>query len=85
MKKEKLDKIIDAIADLARELLSEVFEIENNGDDIVVGSPRKMTAKEIEQAKKLMADHSNSVADVCRMLRISRSTLYRNLNGQADR
>ena len=43
----------------------------------------KMTAKKIEQAKKLMGDHSNSVAEVCRMLRISRSTLYRNLNGQA--
>ncbi|MCH8272924.1 MAG: hypothetical protein IIB41_06675 [Candidatus Marinimicrobia bacterium] len=30
-----------------------------------------------------MEDHSNSIADICRMLRISRSTLYRNLNGQA--
>ena len=50
----------------------------------VGGRPRKgLTAKKIEQAQKLMEDHSNSVADVCRMLRISRSTLYRNLNGQA--
>jgi len=33
MNKEKLDKIIDHFADLARELLSEVIEIENNEDD----------------------------------------------------
>ena len=33
MNKEKLDKIIDHIADLARELLSEVIEIENDEDD----------------------------------------------------
>ena len=33
MNKEKLDKIIDHIADLARDLLSEVIEIENDEDD----------------------------------------------------
>ena len=33
MNKEKLDIIIDHIADLARDLLSEVIEIENDEDD----------------------------------------------------
>jgi len=51
----------------------------------VGGRPRKMTAKKIEQAKKLMEDHSNSISEICKMLRISKSTLYRNLNGQAGK
>jgi len=33
MNKENLDKIIESIAVLTRELLSEVIEIENNEDD----------------------------------------------------
>ena len=49
------------------------------------GRPRKMNAKKIEQAKKLMEDHSNSISEICKMLRISKSTLYRYLNGQADK
>jgi predicted transcriptional regulator YheO len=28
-------------------------------------------------AKKLYADHTNSMADICRTLHISRATLYR--------
>lgn len=32
MNKEKLDKIIDAVANLARELIGEVIDIENNED-----------------------------------------------------
>ena len=39
----------------------------------------------IEEAKKLIDDHSNTLADSARLLRISRTMLYRNLNGQADK
>jgi len=36
-----------------------------------------MDEKMIAMAKTLMADHSNSVKDVCETLGVSRSTLYR--------
>ena len=45
------------------------------------GRPRVMDDKIIAMAKALMADHSNSVKDVCQTLGISRSTLYRCLKG----
>ncbi len=41
------------------------------------GRPKKMTAKQVSMARKLLSDPHNSVADVCRTLQISRSTLYR--------
>lgn len=50
----------------------------------VGGRPRKMTAKKIEQAKKLMGDHDNSILDICKLLGVSKSTLYRYLNEEAD-
>jgi DNA invertase Pin-like site-specific DNA recombinase len=43
------------------------------------GRPKLMDDKMISMAKMLMADHSNSVKDVCETLGVSRSTLYRNL------
>jgi len=41
------------------------------------GRPKVMDEKMIAMAKTLMADHSNSVKDVCETLGVSRSTLYR--------
>ena len=41
------------------------------------GRPKVMDEKMIAMAKTLMADHSNSVKDVCQTLGVSRSTLYR--------
>ena len=35
------------------------------------------TASAVVMAKKLYADHTNSIADICRTLHISRATLYR--------
>jgi DNA invertase Pin-like site-specific DNA recombinase len=37
------------------------------------------TASEVVMAKKLYADHTNSIVDICRTLHISRATLYRYL------
>jgi DNA invertase Pin-like site-specific DNA recombinase len=41
------------------------------------GRKRLLDAKKIAQAKTLYADKSNSVADICRTLGISRTTLWR--------
>jgi DNA invertase Pin-like site-specific DNA recombinase len=44
------------------------------------GRPRlKPSAYQIAMAKKLYADKTNSIADICRTLHISRATLYRYL------
>ncbi len=44
------------------------------------GRPRlKSTASQIAMAKKLYADKSNTIEDICRTLHISRATLYRYL------
>lgn len=43
------------------------------------GRPRVMDEKKIRQAKALMADHNNSIADICHALNVKRSTLYKNV------
>ena len=44
------------------------------------GRPKLNPARStVAMAKKLYADHTNSMADICRMLQISRATLYRYL------
>lgn len=44
------------------------------------GRPRSLNEKQILQAKKLHADHSNSIDEICEMLKIKRTTLYKYLN-----
>lgn len=41
------------------------------------GRPKKLDSRKIGMAKALMADHSNSIKDICKTLNISKSTLYR--------
>lgn len=41
------------------------------------GRPKKLSNKQIEMARKLMADPSNSIKEICATLKISRATLYR--------
>ena len=41
------------------------------------GRPPKLTSKQIEMAQRLLNDPSVIVAEVCRTLQVSRSTLYR--------
>lgn len=43
----------------------------------VGGRPRAMDEKKIRQAKTLMADPNNSIADICQVLKVKRSTLYK--------
>jgi DNA invertase Pin-like site-specific DNA recombinase len=44
------------------------------------GRPKlKASATKVTMAKKLYADHTNSIRDICRTLQISRATLYRYL------
>jgi len=47
------------------------------------GRPRSMDKKKVAMAKKLLADPLTRVVDVCGVLQISRSTLYRHLGAQA--
>lgn len=42
------------------------------------GRPKKLTDKKIQQAKALIKDPAVSIAEICKTLGISRSTLYRN-------
>jgi DNA invertase Pin-like site-specific DNA recombinase len=45
------------------------------------GRPKlKASATTVTMAKKLYADQTNSICDICRTLQISRATLYRYLN-----
>ena len=41
------------------------------------GRPKSLTGKKVEMARKLYADKSNSVEEICRTLGISRMTLWR--------
>lgn len=43
----------------------------------VGGRPKKMNPKKITLAKSLLADDSNSINEVCEILKVSRATLYR--------
>ena len=47
------------------------------------GRPRSMDKKKITMAKKLLADEATRVIDVCAVLQVSRSTLYRHVGAQA--
>ena len=45
----------------------------------VGGRPKIMTGKKVRLAKTLLADHTNTIDDVCETLGVSRATLYRYL------
>ena len=45
----------------------------------VGGRPKIMTDKKVRLAKTLLADHTNTIDDVCQTLGVSRATLYRYL------
>ncbi len=47
------------------------------------GRPRLLDHRKVALARALHADRSNSVKDICRILRVSRSTLYRYLEAPA--
>ncbi len=43
------------------------------------GRPRSLTGKRAAIAKELYKNKNNSIAEICKMLNISRATLYRNI------
>src|SRR4051794_28704262 len=45
------------------------------------GRPRQLTPKQVEQLRTLAADKRNSVTDICRTLKIGRTTFYRYVKG----
>ena len=45
----------------------------------VGGRPKKLDDKKVAFAKSMMADHSNSISDICDTLGVSKVTLYRYL------
>lgn len=49
------------------------------------GRPRKLTDRQTAMARSMMAEPSAQVAEVCRVLRVSRSTLYRYLAANSRR
>jgi DNA invertase Pin-like site-specific DNA recombinase len=51
----------------------------------VGGRPKKLSAKQLALAQQLYADNQTDVATICTTLGISRTTLYRVLNGSPDR
>ena len=44
------------------------------------GRPRVMDEDEVRMAKQLLSDPKNSIDDVCKVLKVSRPTLYRYIN-----
>ena len=75
--------IFAALAEFERDIISERTRAglaAARARGRVGGRPRKMTEKKFEQAKVLMKDHRNSIPDICKLLDISKSTLYRYLN-----
>lgn len=45
------------------------------------GRPKAMDERKVRMAKSMLADQENTVADVCKALGVSRSTLYKYIGG----
>jgi DNA invertase Pin-like site-specific DNA recombinase len=74
--------IFGALAEFERNLVRERTQaglIAARARGKVGGRRRALDAKQIAQARTLYAATSNSVADICRTLKISRTTLWRYL------
>ena len=72
--------VFGALAEFERELIRERTNAGLKAArvrDRLGGRPPKPTAKQIEMAQRLLNDPSVSIAEICRTLQVSRSTLYR--------
>ncbi len=49
------------------------------------GRPKALTEKQRQQAKALIKDPSISIGEICKTLKVSRSTLYRYVSGPSGR
>jgi len=74
--------IFGALAEVERNLIRERTQaglIAARARGRVGGRRRLLDAKQVAQARTLYADTSNSVGDICRTLKVSRTTLWRYL------
>lgn len=72
--------VFGALAEFERELIRERTRAglaASRARGKLGGRPKKLTAKQIEMARKLLKDSSNSITEICATLKISRATLYR--------
>ena len=72
--------VFGALAEFERELIQERANADlkaTRARGRLGGRPPKLTPKQIEMARRLLNDSSVSIAEVCKTLQISRSTLYR--------
>lgn len=72
--------VFGALAEFERELIRERTQAglkAARARGRLGGRPPKLNPKQIEMARKLMADTTLSVSEICRTMQISRATLYR--------
>jgi DNA invertase Pin-like site-specific DNA recombinase len=78
--------IFGALAEFERNLIRERTQaglVAARARGHLGGRRRLLNAKQIAQARTLYADRNNSIADICRTLKISRTTLWRYLQTDA--
>ncbi len=49
------------------------------------GRPKALDPRKVAMARALYADKTNTIGDICKTLRVSRSTLYRYLTAETRR
>ncbi|WP_436664514.1 recombinase family protein (plasmid) [Alicyclobacillus acidoterrestris] len=72
--------VFGALAEFEREIIRERTNAGLNAARArgrLGGRPRAMDEKKVQMAKRLLSDPSNSIDDVCKILQVSRTTLYR--------
>jgi DNA invertase Pin-like site-specific DNA recombinase len=72
--------IFGALAEFERNLIRERTQaglIAARARGRIGGRPKALTGKKLSIAQSLYDDPKNSIADICRMLKISKATLYR--------
>jgi DNA invertase Pin-like site-specific DNA recombinase len=72
--------IFGALAEFERNLIRERTQAgltAARARGCIGGRPKALTGKQLSIAQSLYDDPKNSIADICRMLKISKVTLYR--------
>ena len=80
-----ISHVFGALAEFERDMIRErtlagIEAAKRRGK--IGGRPKKMDKKKIALARTMQNDPSNSVGDICEILNISKSTLYRYLEGE---
>jgi DNA invertase Pin-like site-specific DNA recombinase len=72
--------VFGALAEFERDIIRErtlAGLASARGRGRIGGRPRKLSADQVEMAKKLICDPTISIAEICRTFSISKATLYR--------